>query len=303
MQAFAVADPKFVDVHETGVKIKQISHALNHDVFAITVKRVDDLMDVNDSTGKVTEVGLKISQVVLTFDVDSSGAITCNHEPVPYGLSMIKVEADVITGIKKTALKTMTEGEIKSAFDKGLVSVKVSATGQQVNLPNGLTIQRIKIREQIIELNGKQVSDSEVVQQIIEVYPNGDVVKGTPAVMDNANLDHAHSRPKSHSHLKAMKSAALWFKHQSLVVQIASVVGLGALFGLVSIALFQLFALLFLSVGLITRGSAVHDNEKGCFIEKVDMNEKGVQMGESEFDTPLPGYQHNGYTAVEKSDY
>jgi len=113
-----------------------VSHSLNHDVFAVTVKRVDDLVDVDDS-GHVTEIGLKVSQVVLEFDVDSTGAITCNSEPVHYGLSMIKVQADITTGIKKSALKTMTEDQIKQAFDKGLVSVKVSATGQQVTLPNG----------------------------------------------------------------------------------------------------------------------------------------------------------------------
>lgn len=34
----AVANPEFVDVHETGVGLKLVSHALNHDVFAVTVK-------------------------------------------------------------------------------------------------------------------------------------------------------------------------------------------------------------------------------------------------------------------------
>lgn len=94
-------------------------------------------MDVDAASGKVTEVGSKISQVVLTFDVDTTGAITCNNEPVPYGVSLLKVEADVTTGIKKSALKTMTEDEVNAAFDKGLVSVKISATGQQADLPNG----------------------------------------------------------------------------------------------------------------------------------------------------------------------
>jgi len=113
-------------------------------------------------------------------------------------------------------------------------------------------------------------------------------------------MNHAHSSP-SHKH-KAMKAAALWFKKQPMVMQIGSVVCIGAIMGLISIALFQLFALVFLSIGLFARKTPVHDDEKGSFMDKVDMNEKNIQVSEDGFDTPLPGYQTNGYAPVQRDE-
>lgn len=143
------------------------------------------------------------------------------------------------------------------------------------------------------------MADSEIVQQVIEVFSNGDVVKGKPQVMKSAlEAGHANSRPAKH--FKAMKKAALWFKSQPLVVKGAVVFVFSALVGMISVLLFKLMMLVSTCV---FKKTPVHDDEKGELIFDVDEKSEKSMLQETMLeDAPLPNYQANGYAAVAKND-
>jgi hypothetical protein len=130
---------------------------------------VDDLVDVDD-TGSAEEIALRESIVLLDFDVDPHGRILLNgKENVPLGVSEIKVQAKYLVNARYE--DQLSNEEIEDLFDIGLVGLKIKATSEQKHV-NGELLTRITIEEVITELNGVEVTQSKVMQQVFDVRPD-----------------------------------------------------------------------------------------------------------------------------------
>lgn len=124
----------------------------------------------------------------------------------------------------------------------------------------------------------------------------------------HAHHGKSHKQALKNHHSKALHKAGKWFKSQSPVIQVASVMGIGAIIGLVSILLFQLVALILVSLGLFTlkRRVTVKDAEMGGKTGSSwdhDQKQEEAHHLNDESLFGLPGYQQNGYISVEKNDF
>ncbi|KAL2915268.1 hypothetical protein HK105_205133 [Polyrhizophydium stewartii] len=78
-----------------------------------------------------------------------------------------------------TGSSTRTRAAL-DAFGAGIVSVEVAATGAEVRLPDGGVVRRITLLERVLEVDGRQVTQDERIQQVVEIMPDGAVVRGRP---------------------------------------------------------------------------------------------------------------------------
>jgi hypothetical protein len=134
--------------------------------FVVAVKRLDTLIDTELHKALAT----RFSQVQLKFDVDSKG-IMLNDMPVPLGISHLKVKAKTMTIAKVSNKDAIND------FDEGIVDVKVFVKGFQIT-HHGITIRRIVLGEKVVQVNGHKVQQKTFVQQIMEIMPDGSVVRG-----------------------------------------------------------------------------------------------------------------------------
>ncbi|KAJ3089988.1 hypothetical protein HK102_004975 [Quaeritorhiza haematococci] len=304
----ASPSPKIEDIHKTSLELYAAGKLNEHGRFAVSVKRVDDLVDVAED-GTKTELAERITDVIVMFDVDKKGQVTVNDVPVQMGVSNLKIKAAMVVGVTKAGLETLnitSKADIENAFDVGIVGIEVDATGEQVQV-NGATVTRITLKERILEINGVEVEQKDAMQQILEIALDGSVKKSMPMPCGPAagmrmgmhhGMHHssAHPAPAKAFHASsdaatpndqaphkpriigcfraAKANASRWFHAQSMPTKVALSMFAGALLGCVALLIVRFVALI---TGAGSFGSRrrsdeegeYDDDESGKFIKKV----------------------------------
>lgn len=100
------------------------------------------------------------------------------------GISNVQVKANMIMGVNINA--GITEDQAEANMDIGIVNVQVAAFGAKVEL-DGILIEKIIIQERILEINGEEVSQTDITQQIFEIK-EGEVIRHSP---EKAEIPHS----------------------------------------------------------------------------------------------------------------
>ncbi|CAG8636093.1 6033_t:CDS:2, partial [Paraglomus occultum] len=154
--ATSVAVP-LKDIATTTMNIEsELSASSDH--FVVTVNRVDDLFDDDDSF-----LGERVIGVMMHFDIQDDKLLV-NNVPVPLNTTSLEIiQAEISTGDKKIE-------DIEKSFDIGLLTVEVTTVVQPLPNPaSNVDAQRITINARIIEVDGSDVIQTEVVEKIMEV--------------------------------------------------------------------------------------------------------------------------------------
>ncbi|KAJ3322103.1 hypothetical protein HDV06_003554 [Boothiomyces sp. JEL0866] len=207
--SLAIASPILKDEHKTQIKLIPIEGtAQEPSHFAVTVTRVDDLMNEKEE-----EVAVKISAVLLKFDVDTDGQALVNDVPVPMGLSKVEVAAK--TMVARKDIEGITDQELMDSFDEGIIGVEINVKGYEMK-HNDVMIRRLAITERILEINGKEVEQEEAVQQVLEILPDGSMKKGMPCHQGQDRLQSDLVTP--HHHHKHHRRSFLAFLCSGLLL-------------------------------------------------------------------------------------
>ncbi|KAJ3275764.1 hypothetical protein HDV01_007231 [Terramyces sp. JEL0728] len=204
-----LATPILKDEHKTQIKLIPIEGtAQEPSHFAVTVTRVDGLVNEKDE-----EVAVKISAVLLKFDVDTNGQALVNDVPVPMGLSKVEVAAK--TMVARKDIEGITDQELLESFDEGIIGVEINVKGYEMK-HNDVMIRRLAITERILEINGKEVEQEEAVQQVLEILPDGSMKKGMPCHQGQDKLQSDLVGP--HHHHKHHRRSFLAFLCSGLLL-------------------------------------------------------------------------------------
>lgn len=190
------AAPVLVDKHKTTIKLLSLdgkdSLQSSPSHFAVSVQRVDSIYDEDISR----VVAARVTSVLLSFDVDvKSGMPVLNDVPIPLGITRMSVQAKTWTGMNQDLVDV--EDEVPE-FDIGIVDVTVEAKGVEMR-HNGILVRKVILTEKVEEINGVKVEQSEAVQQVLELMPDGTVVKGSPCTAGSAESG-------VHRHVESFKS-------------------------------------------------------------------------------------------------
>ena len=151
-------------------------------------------------------------------------------------------------------------------FDQGLATVDIVSTGQQVLL-DGLIIRRIIVDITVTELNGETLDETEKVQQLIEIMPDGSVQHARPChpKSDLARAQRARGRVVP----AVLTKAVHWLVKQPYWIRALVYICFWAVFG-VSIYLVGLAVLLTLEYfGIINAEvSETQKDEKQLLLQK-----------------------------------
>ncbi|KAF9579300.1 hypothetical protein BGW38_004496 [Lunasporangiospora selenospora] len=208
-------DKRLIDISETELQVTEV-HKPNLDTFIVTVQRKDDLL-ADDGTF----LAERDMSVAFNFDVQNH-ELFLNNVPLsledseePITLT-VDIEAGLIVG---PAIDPETNPEeLLSFFDPGLVKVEVTASTEFATLEDGTVVRRVTLQETIIEVNGQEIEQTEAVQQIFEIMPDGTLGNYTPL---------KGGRCQSGKDFEAfMKSVDEWFS--SLNWPVLAIVGLVA---------------------------------------------------------------------------
>jgi len=181
------------------------------ETFAVTVERVDDLVD---DDGRI--IAERIMDVKLNFDINDDDVLV-NGVPVNLGLSTIQVETDVLMAPLARAAG-LTADDVKPAFDTGIVKLKVKAQAEEIlvdaleladasndgqasaittdgddnnnsnnndNVPVDVTetllkVRRIVVTARILEINGHEIVQTDLIGQVIDILSTGEIRHGMP---------------------------------------------------------------------------------------------------------------------------
>ncbi|KAG0231589.1 hypothetical protein BGW42_008740 [Actinomortierella wolfii] len=174
-------DKRLVDISDTQLEVKEVKTAPGVDTFVVTVQRTDDLLDDDG-----TFLAERIMSVAFDFDVKDSNVLL-NNVPLPLKKDMptdlttleneepitvtMTVEAALIVSPvidPKTEVSTLME-----AFDRGLVTVQVSAATEYFQAEDGSIARRVTLAESVVEINGREVVQTDAYQQVIEILADG----------------------------------------------------------------------------------------------------------------------------------
>lgn len=160
LSALSFASP-IKDISSTIVAVSETKTSSTSEHFAVSVQRVDDL--VNDNGEFIAE---RIDAVIIDFDLKDDQLLV-NNVPVELGISSIQViEAQIVpANINNEQLK-----EYSDNFDIGLVTVQVSSVAELIPTEeNGVALRRITITIHIIEIDGVSVTQSQgAVEKVLE---------------------------------------------------------------------------------------------------------------------------------------
>jgi hypothetical protein len=167
-------EKRLVDISETELTVEEYKKSATLDTFIVTVQRTDDLL-ADDGTFLAERImslafnfdvlnhEIKLNNVALPLDKDSEEPITVT----------VTVEASIV-GSPVLDPSTTVE-DLEDAFDIGLVTVQVNAYTEFVTLDDGTVIRRLTLEETVVEVNGQEVVQTDVGQQLIEIMPDGSV--------------------------------------------------------------------------------------------------------------------------------
>ncbi|KAF9429998.1 hypothetical protein BGZ94_008729 [Podila epigama] len=173
-------DKRLVDISETEMEVKQV-HNKDIDTFIVTVQRTDELL-ADDGTF----LAERVMGVAFNFDVKNN-EVLLNNVPLPLGQEQdevdpvtvtVEVAAGVLVG---PALDPNTKvADLMDAFDEGLVTVQVTATTEYVQTEDSSLVRRVTLQETIVEVNGKEIVQTDAVQQVIDILEDGTLGSFTP---------------------------------------------------------------------------------------------------------------------------
>jgi len=203
LAAFASAqevDKRLVDVSETQVNVVEaVQTKPNVDTFVVTVQRTDDLM--TDEGGFLAE---RVMSVAFNFDVQNHEVLLNN---VPLALEPKDSAEDPVTlTVEVNAALFVGPGldpSVESLMDAGLVTVQVQALTEFVTAEDGSLVRRVTLQETIVEVNGREIKQTQVAQQIIEIMPDGSLGSYTPLPGNGCQQDGLD---------EAMEAIDNWFR-------------------------------------------------------------------------------------------
>jgi transposase len=196
LAALAVSNP-VSDLSKTSISVSEepatsatpTSNA-NPEQLKVTVERVDELVSDDGDL-----IAARVVDVVFKFDVDNE-KLLLNGVPVPLGISSVKIDSALIANREVTVVPMDTLAE---QFDQGIATVQVGAQAEALllaradlvadpstipgchveDLPELIEVRRIKVNARVIEVNGQKVVQTELVEQILDVFL-GFVAKSHP---------------------------------------------------------------------------------------------------------------------------
>ncbi|KAF9976072.1 hypothetical protein BGZ73_009170 [Actinomortierella ambigua] len=185
-------DKRLIDVSETELEVKEVKTASGIDTFVVTVQRTDDLL-ADDGTF----LAERVMSVAFDFDVKDS-TVLLNKVPLPLrkdmptDLSVVKGEEPITVTMTVEAnlivspvVDPETEvSELMEAFDKGLVTVQVTAATEYFQAEDGTIARRVTLAESIVEVNGREVVQTDAYQQVIEILADGSLGSYQPLNID-----------------------------------------------------------------------------------------------------------------------
>jgi len=204
-------DKRLVDVSDTELEVKEVHTKPNMDTFVVTVQRTDDLL-ADDGTF----LAERIMSVAFDFDVQDHEVLINKvrlplesqetaEEPITV---TVTVEAGVIVG---PALDPETPVEdLMEAFDKGLVTVQVTASTEFITADDGSIVRRVTLQETIVEVNGLEIAQTDAAQQVIEIMADGSLGSYTPLPFGNNAKSCGDQAQEDFE--EAMKSIDEWFQ-------------------------------------------------------------------------------------------
>ncbi|KAI9315242.1 hypothetical protein BX666DRAFT_1960683 [Dichotomocladium elegans] len=191
----------------------------------VTVTRTDDLVDDDGSL-----LAERVMAVQVTFDVIEN-QLHCNGVPVQIGVSNIQVEAQIAANPEKLTITSEEDlAVLEDSFDIGLATVEVTAVFiDELKTEDGMTFRRLGVQERIIEINGEQVVQTDVGQQILDVFEDGQVQRWAPDELTGflMPVDDSNSAQKDTFVPETSKGCAAelveplvnWWNNQSFAVQ------------------------------------------------------------------------------------
>ncbi|ORX86939.1 hypothetical protein K493DRAFT_306982 [Basidiobolus meristosporus CBS 931.73] len=162
--ALVRADP-LVDIPHTSLDMT-VSEIPNYSRrVAIAIDRVDDLVGEGGAL-----VAAKFSHVVLDFEI-TKDQVKLNGVPIQMGTSNIKIDASL--ALTPQALM-ISPDQVLGAFDQGVVGLEVTATRDKLyNSTLRRDVDRVILEEIITEVNGCEVVQTDISQQIIDLDDEG----------------------------------------------------------------------------------------------------------------------------------
>ncbi|KAI8980316.1 hypothetical protein BDB01DRAFT_797340 [Pilobolus umbonatus] len=222
----AIAAP-ILDVSMTSVDVTEspINSYGDNNLF-VTVTRVDDLLDDDGSL-----LAERIMAVRVTFAVVDN-MLMCNGRPVEIGVSNFQIEAQMAANPDKLSIASEEDLNILAdTFDVGLVTVEITASilGETYSADDGLLFRRISVTELITEVNGYKVIQTEVSQQILDVFSNGILEMNPMNILIPAD-DVVFDQSLNTNEISVFMSALKWWSEQTILIQTLMVCGIYVFF-------------------------------------------------------------------------
>ncbi|CAG8568983.1 10194_t:CDS:1 [Paraglomus occultum] len=146
------------DVSSTSITVAESNTTPSSERFAVTVSRIDDLLDDDGSL-----VAERLMSVIMSFDLHDN-ELLLNGVPITLGAQSIEViQAEV-------AITSQEKVDLDKQFDIGLVTVEVESKAEAIPTedPN-VVLRRINISTRVIEIDGQEVIQTESTEKIFEV--------------------------------------------------------------------------------------------------------------------------------------
>ncbi|KAJ3011979.1 hypothetical protein HKX48_006548 [Thoreauomyces humboldtii] len=205
VSVLATPVPEIHDLHATSLDLYALEDSNTGGRFAVRVERIDQVVDMdaeqesalaaNSEDVRGTLLAARVADVIVMFEITPTGVVSVNGQVVPMGMSNLQVEADVVTGVTADGEK-LSEDQLTKAFDVGLVGMKVLVEGEKDH--HG--VSHLVISEVVTEINGEQVAQRNVMQQLVDIFPNGEISYRKPCGADQKTIDRMEDEPHGHGH-------------------------------------------------------------------------------------------------------
>jgi hypothetical protein len=146
------------DVSSTSITVTESNTTPSSERFAVTVSRIDDLLDDDGSL-----VAERLMSVIMSFDLHDN-ELLLNGVPITLGAQSIEViQAEV-------AITSQEKVDLDKQFDVGLVTVEVESKAEAIQTEDqNVVLRRINVSTRVIEIDGQEVIQTESTEKIFEV--------------------------------------------------------------------------------------------------------------------------------------
>ncbi|ORX83997.1 hypothetical protein K493DRAFT_307512 [Basidiobolus meristosporus CBS 931.73] len=187
---------------------------------AIAIDRVDNLVG---DYGEL--VAAKFSHVILDFEIT-------------------KDQLEAALAITPEAL-TMSPDQVLGAFDLGIIALQITAIRDKVyNSTLNQEVSRVTLEEIITEINGCEIVQTNISQQIIDLDDGGNVTGYQPSVRGDLTISQPHMQEESATSQNPCNFASLRNRLQSWIHENPGAARLSALATLTISGIFAFFVLL-----------------------------------------------------------